>query len=145
MNRGDTARLLAVIQAFDRRTIGDGDVIAWSAVLDDLDYGECADAVVMHQRNSPGVWLEPGHIRAIVKAARADWADRNAAVEHHAAIAAVPYEQSAAHAAYLEASQVLRDAVEAKYARLGEPPPRFSDHPFRRWTPRVARKAKDTR
>jgi hypothetical protein len=141
MTPADAAHLLALVAAFDRRTIGETDAVAWADALDGYTPDECAEAVRDYFRNSDA-WLMPTHVRAIVKAKRADLADRAAAYQHHQAIAAVPYEQSAAHKAYLEASKVLQAAMVAKYERLGQPMPEISAHPFRRWTPRAGDAAK---
>ena len=137
MNASDAARLLALAAAFDRRTIGETDAVAWADALAGFTFDECAEAIRDFFRSS-NAWLMPAHICAIVKAKRADKLDRLAAVHHHQAIAAVPYEQSAAHAAYLDASAVLQDAIRAKYERLGQPMPEIPAEPFRRWSPRKA-------
>lgn len=135
MNVSDAARLLALAAAFDRRTIGESDAVAWADALDGLTVDECAEAIRDFFRSSNS-WLMPSHVCAIVKAKRADKLDRLAATQHHQAIAAVPYEQSAAHAAYLEASAVLQDAIRAKYERLKQPMPEIPAEPFRRWYPK---------
>ena len=38
MNHQEIGRLLAYIAAFDKRTVGAADVLAWHDVLSDLDY-----------------------------------------------------------------------------------------------------------
>jgi hypothetical protein len=140
VTRAEAAQLLALAQAYDRRTVGRADVMAWADALQDLHPNECADAIREYFRDSDG-WLMPSHVRAIVKAKRADKADRRATDQHHAAIAAVPYEQSAARKAYLEASASVASAIRVKYMRLGEPMPTIPDQPFRRWTRRERRPA----
>lgn len=69
MNRSDTAQLLAMIQAFDRRTIGDTDVLAWHDALTDTDYTDAQTAVRQHFRESRE-WIMPADVRARVKATR---------------------------------------------------------------------------
>jgi hypothetical protein len=137
ITKAQAAMLLAKVAAVDNRIQSIAAVMVWAEALQDLTIDECIDAVDEHRRNSPGVYLEPGHVRAIVKARRADRADRRAADQHHEAIAAVPYEQSSAHKAYLEAGPVLQKAIRDKYERLGQPIPNIPADPFRRWTPKA--------
>jgi hypothetical protein len=70
MTPADTAELLVLAAAFDRRTIGKADVLAWNAALSDLEFADAKDAIVEHFKAS-GDWLMPYHVRARVKAARA--------------------------------------------------------------------------
>lgn len=65
MTRGDVARLLAYIAAFDRRTLGDADVLAWYDVLGDLDF-ELARAAVRVWYTERDGWIMPSHIRTAV-------------------------------------------------------------------------------
>ena len=64
MNKSETARLLAAVQAGDRRTVGEADVELWSRVVSDVPLQFGLEAVVAHFRENAGVWLEPGHIWA---------------------------------------------------------------------------------
>ena len=80
MNRPDTARLLAVIAAFDRRTVGESDVIAWAEVLGDADPEECVAAVRNHFALT-SEWLMPSHVLDYVRLLRQRevehrWAER---------------------------------------------------------------------
>lgn len=70
MNRSEAATLLAITASFDRRTVGDADVIAWAAALESFPFAEARDAVVEHFTNSTE-WLMPAHVTAIVRARRA--------------------------------------------------------------------------
>lgn len=65
MNRAETARLLAAMAAFDRRTVGDADVIAWQAVLEDVDYEDALLAVRQWYTNNTE-WIMPAHVRHFV-------------------------------------------------------------------------------
>lgn len=65
MNRAETATLLALAAAFDRRTVGEADVAAWAAALRALPFAEARDAIVQHYATSTA-WLMPGHITALV-------------------------------------------------------------------------------
>ena len=64
MNLTDTAKLLTMVAAFDRRTIGEADVTAWQAALDDLRFEDCREAVVAHFRISAD-WLMPASLIAL--------------------------------------------------------------------------------
>ena len=70
MTKAETAELLALITAFDRRTTGQADVEAWHLVLGDLDPQDCAEAVRDYFATSRE-WLMPADIRTrAVNAAR---------------------------------------------------------------------------
>lgn len=69
MKRSEVAELLARVVAFDRRTIGDSDVLAWYEVLSDIDYQDALAAVVGHFKISQE-WLMPVHVRTGAKALR---------------------------------------------------------------------------
>lgn len=71
MTKTETALLLAQIAAFDHRTVGETDVEAWHAALDDTDYGDAQQAVIQHYRESTE-WLMAAHIRAAVHRLRAN-------------------------------------------------------------------------
>lgn len=88
MNLSETAMLLAVVQAFDRRTVGESEVIAWQAALRDTGFDDARDAVIEHYRDHRE-WLMPADVvaganriawrnagarrRAELEAADADW------------------------------------------------------------------------
>lgn len=75
MNRAECAQLLTVISSYDRRTLGEADVIAWHGTLGDLRFDECRDAVVKHYAQQTD-WLMPAHVRRLVLAVRQDQAMR---------------------------------------------------------------------
>lgn len=66
MNLSETARLLGAMAAFDRRTVGDGDVIAWQAVLPDATFDDCLEAVKRHYAEHTE-WMMPAHVRRLVR------------------------------------------------------------------------------
>lgn len=66
MNLSETARLLAAMASFDRRTVGDGDVIAWQAVLVDAPFDDCLEAVKQHYAEHTE-WMMPAHVRRAVR------------------------------------------------------------------------------
>lgn len=69
MTPAQTAELLTIVAAYDRRTLGDADVLAWSLALDDVDLADAKRAVVAHYRESR-VFLMPSDVRALVRASR---------------------------------------------------------------------------
>jgi hypothetical protein len=66
VNLSETADLLTAMSAFDRRTIGDGDVIAWQAVLSDASFGDCLEAVKRYYAEHTE-WMMPAHVRRLVR------------------------------------------------------------------------------
>lgn len=87
MTKAETAKLLTLIAAFDRRTLGEADVEAWHLILGDLDPTDCADAVKAHFTTSRE-WLMPTDVRTFaVNAARRREGQRRLA-EREAEIAA---------------------------------------------------------
>jgi hypothetical protein len=66
VNLSETADLLTAMSAFDRRTIGDGDVIAWQAVLPDASFADCLEAVKRYYAEHT-TWMMPAHIRRLVR------------------------------------------------------------------------------
>lgn len=71
MTKAETARLLALITAFDRRTTGEADVEAWHLVVGDLNATDCAQAVRDHFARSRE-WLMPADVRQGVARIRRD-------------------------------------------------------------------------
>ncbi|MEU8151722.1 hypothetical protein [Nonomuraea sp. NPDC048901] len=61
--------LLTTAAAYDRRKVGEADVVAWHAAVKDLDILDAQDAVVGHYCESTD-WLMPAHVRKRVKAIR---------------------------------------------------------------------------
>jgi hypothetical protein len=72
MDADDIRDLIAVVQAVDNREGSDADVIVWLHMLGHLDKDDCAEAIMWHRAEKPGVWLEPGHVLQRVRAVRAD-------------------------------------------------------------------------
>ena len=69
MNRTEAGQLLALAALVDNRPITDETVIMWHGLLDDIDYGEAAEALKEYYRTSTR-WLMPAHLRDLVEAAR---------------------------------------------------------------------------
>lgn len=62
MTKTETAQLLTLIAAFDRRTIGETDVEAWHLIVADLEPDDCMTAVREHYTDSRE-WLMPADVR----------------------------------------------------------------------------------
>jgi hypothetical protein len=66
----ETAAVLAMITALDtRRMYGDIDAKAWHAVIGDLRFDDCREAVIAHYRESPHS-ITPADVRSKVMAVR---------------------------------------------------------------------------
>jgi hypothetical protein len=74
MTPSQTAELLAFAAAFDRRTLGKADVLAWHTVLHDIDADAAKAAVTQHYADETR-WIMPADIRQAVRRQRADAAD----------------------------------------------------------------------
>lgn len=70
MNIEQVSHVLAKAAAVDNRDVGRAAVLAWNEVIGDLDFEDALAAVTRHRRESPGVYLEPGHIRRIARIIR---------------------------------------------------------------------------
>lgn len=73
MTPAETAALLAFAAAFDRRTIGETDVLAWQTVLHDIPFQAAKAAVTAHYATETR-WIMPADIRQRVVAHRANTA-----------------------------------------------------------------------
>lgn len=69
MNRSQTAALLAMCAAYDQRTIGETDVAAWHAALDDINAEDARRAVIGHYREQTQR-IMPADIRRGVRRVR---------------------------------------------------------------------------
>ncbi|MEU3851769.1 hypothetical protein [Streptomyces sp. NPDC029554] len=73
MTPSETAELLGFAAAFDRRTVGKADVLAWQTILGDIDYTAARAAVTAHYGRETR-WIMPADIRQHVLTQRADTA-----------------------------------------------------------------------
>lgn len=93
MNLAEASAVLAKAAAFDRRTVGEADILAWHDALGDLPAADCLAAVTEHYRESTD-WLMPAHVRRIAdtldRARRRKAREQLEADELQAAIAASP-------------------------------------------------------
>lgn len=107
MTQDEIVDLLTLMASFDRRTIGEADVAAWTLAVGDLAYGDAQEAVVMHYREKRD-FLMPADIRAAVKVIRAERLSRTP-------IAAPPRE-------LLDDPQAYIAALKANTAKAAAPP-----------------------
>lgn len=66
MNLSETALMLAQMQAYDQRTVGESDVIAWHALLGDAPFEDCQEAVRRHYAEQTDR-IMPAHVRRLVR------------------------------------------------------------------------------
>jgi hypothetical protein len=71
MNRTEAGVLLAVAAAFDSRTIGEADAMAWASALPDVAFDDARDAVIGHYADTTDR-IMPAHVKARVRALRRD-------------------------------------------------------------------------
>src|SRR5690606_17919177 len=113
----------AKIAAFDHRTVGESDVLAWHQTIGDLDPLDALDAVAAHYQHET-CWLMPAHIRAYAE----DAAKRRAAAERRRLLAEAGWPDSTGTTAYgpdvrdrkAEIDAALRDLAERKAITTGE-------------------------
>lgn len=65
MRLTDTAKVLALVSAVDRRVVDEATVAAWHDLIGDLPLADCLEAVRAHRRESTE-YLLPAHVRARV-------------------------------------------------------------------------------
>lgn len=63
MNQAETARVLAVVQAFDNRSVGEINVAAWQRVLRDINFEDAQQAVIDHYCECRD-WIMPADVRS---------------------------------------------------------------------------------
>jgi hypothetical protein len=66
VNLSETALILAQMQAYDQRTVGESDVIAWQALLADASFQDCQEAVRQHYAEETDR-IMPAHVRRLVR------------------------------------------------------------------------------
>lgn len=90
MTPAEVARMLAAVQAFDRRTVGEADVAAWHRVLVGVELADALEAVARHYGVSVE-WLMPAHVRTLVAEIRRE---RRHAIQQAVAARALEAEQA---------------------------------------------------
>lgn len=76
MTLDETIDLLATCAAYDRRTIGKTDAVAWHAVVGDLPFDDAQKAVFAHYSESRE-WIMPADVRTRVKREQAKAAEHS--------------------------------------------------------------------
>lgn len=74
MNRNETIALLALVAAYDRRTVGEADVEAWHTIATECGwtFPLARRALIDYKkRGGDRPWLQPAHITDAIEAARA--------------------------------------------------------------------------
>lgn len=66
MKPSEAVLLLAKAAAFDRRTVGDADAIAWAEALGDTDMTLALESITQHYRETTD-WIMPNHILRYVR------------------------------------------------------------------------------
>lgn len=64
MNPGDVSRVLAKAAAYDQRTVGEADVLAWHEVLSDIEFADALVAVAKHYAENTER-IMPAHVRRL--------------------------------------------------------------------------------
>jgi len=62
MTLDQVAAVLAKVQLGDNRQVDRTVLAFWAEAIGDQHYDDALQAVTLHRREQPGVWLEPGHI-----------------------------------------------------------------------------------
>lgn len=78
MNRSETAQVLTKIAAYDARTIGDGDVLAWHESIGHLDFDRVMNVIPkwFADADNAGRRIMPGHIHGMCDRIRRGLAER---------------------------------------------------------------------
>lgn len=83
MNETDTLDVLTSIAAYDLRTIGESDVIAWHLAIGELPKDLALEAVVIHHKTSTER-IKPANVLGVAKSIRRDRAEREDAESREA-------------------------------------------------------------
>lgn len=64
MDEREAFQLLTLASARDNRTVSQSVAMVWAADLERVALVDAVDALTLHYREQPGVWLQPGHVIA---------------------------------------------------------------------------------
>lgn len=67
MNEREAFQLLTLASARDNRTVSQSVARVWAGDLERVRFEDAVEALTLHYRESPGVWLQPGHVIAGVR------------------------------------------------------------------------------
>lgn len=117
MNTEELTVLLARIQVLDNRQVDQLTIQAWTPLMADLDYQDAVEAVNTHFRESQA-YLQPAHVRALVKRARgSSQPPAFAELPRPGKFAPPPENMAAMVAAYQSGDQAQVDREVAVYER----------------------------
>lgn len=85
MTPPEVVDVLTAIASFDLRTVGQSDVVAWHAVIGDLDKALALEAVVIHHKTSTDR-IKPAHVIGIARSIKRDRMAKNVAADNHVAV-----------------------------------------------------------
>lgn len=128
MRVSDAVVLLAAAAAVDNRIVSESTAQEWAYALAGYELGECLEALRRFRRETVGVYLEPGHIRQRVKAARDEQWARSA--WKRGLPAAPPASRKSVEEARATVEQMLAKRRSAR-AESNEVPPEI-EHPDNR-------------
>ena len=102
LTRSEAAKLLALCAAYDQRTIGDADVLAWheglqSPVVRNIDPEEAQEAVIAHYQETTQR-VNVADVLKRIKTARADRLGRGIPVKQHGTPPSEEYRKARAEA-----------------------------------------------
>lgn len=117
MNRNELIDVLTAVGVAKSRAMGQTDVDIWGGIIGEFTYDEAIKAVTAHLKESPGVWLEPGHVYQRVMAERRLTAMKETREESDARMEALSWKADQSIEA-LAASKAIPDE-ELKYTRRG--------------------------
>jgi hypothetical protein len=120
MTRDDVIDVLTAVAAADRRTVGQIDVDIWQAVIGELRKDLAMRAVGDHLRNSPGVWLEPGHVYQRARALHRE------ELEHEPSVHRVARQTKREALAAADVSEIAENVSTGRLGRApAHPTPRY--------------------
>lgn len=113
MNVQQTASVLAKAAAFDGRTVGESDILAWHQAIGDLDAIDALDAVTAHYQRETR-WLMPADVRTLAEAQ----AKRRAAAERRQLLAEAGWPDTTGTTAYAPAARDRKAELDTALRRL---------------------------
>jgi hypothetical protein len=70
MNEPEAFQLLTLASARDNRTVSPSVARVWASDLERVSLADAVEALTLHYRERPDVWLQPGHVVAGVRRVR---------------------------------------------------------------------------
>ncbi|WP_213452870.1 hypothetical protein [Rhizomonospora bruguierae] len=120
MNVAEAAAVLAKAAAFDRRTVGDADILAWHEILADVAVDDALAAVAAHYRDTRD-WLMPSDVIRLARKVRAERRERSEALALPSRFEADPARAVRISAGLARCRDVLRPLAKASGLRRTSP------------------------